>query len=390
MTKRDFLKYSVLAGSGLFFQSCSSILGTKTINHDNNDNNDNNDNTNLPKQQDTMISSNNNSNNNRYIKAKGLKKGDKVAVIAPSTNVSDPEDLQKVVRNLEHFGLVAVISSSLTKGQGYKTRPIEQRVEDLHKAFSDTEISGIIAVRGGYGSPQILDKIDYNLIQSNPKIFCGYSDITALHLAIFKKTGLITFHGPVGLSNFTPYTENSFYNLCFANEQTKATFPLKFQNPIGSKGLQPLYPTLTIKEGECEAELIGGNLSLITSLMGTEFEIDTKGKIFFLEDVGERPFRIDRMLTQLRLAGKFDDCVGIIIGKCEDCGPEGTGATTWDKTVNEVYFDILSDLNKPIIANMMIGHSADRLTLPLGIKTKLFVSSETQDSYISILESPTI
>jgi muramoyltetrapeptide carboxypeptidase len=359
MNKRDFLNNALLLGLGAMAFGCSS----NTFSNNN------------------QTANTKTKMNLKRIKPKGLKIGDKIGVIAPSTNVSDPEDVARAIKTLEYFGFVPVLGEYLQNGSGYKTRLPQERASDLHSMFENDEINGIIAIRGGYGSPQILDKIDFDLIKNNPKVFCGYSDITALNIAIYQNTGLVTFHGPVLMSNFSPYTEKSFRDLIFAGGTNP--FQIKYFNPDTKKGILPMYPTLTIKDGEAEGELVGGNLSLISGLMGTPYEIDTKGKLFFLEDVGEKPFRVDRMLTQLRLAGKFDDAAGIIIGKCEDCGPEGSGATTWDRTVNEVYYDILSDLNKPIVANMMIGHSTDRLTLPLGIKAKL----NSTEASLTILES---
>ena len=361
MNKRDFLNNALLLGLGAMALGCTSNTFSN-----------NNSNT---------TSKMNLNKNLKRIKPKGLKIGDKIGVIAPSSNVSDPEDVARATKTLEYFGFVPVLGEYLQNGSGYKTRLPSERAADLHNMFENDEINGIIAIRGGYGSPQILDKLDFDLIQKNPKLFCGYNDITALNIAIYQNTGLVTFHGPVLMSNFTPYTEKSFRDLVFI--RNKNPFSIKYFNPDTKKGILPMYPTLTIKEGEAEGELIGGNLSLISGLMGTPYEIDTKGKLFFLEDVGEKPFRMDRMLTQLRLAGKFDNCAGIIIGKCEDCGPEGSGATTWDRNTNEVYYDILGDLNKPIVANMMIGHSSDRLTLPLGIKAKL----NATEASLTILES---
>jgi len=365
MTKREFINNSLLTGISIFSLGCSNLL------------------TNSNKTNNTNNLNANNLNNKSKIKPKGLNKGDKVGIIAPSSNVTDPEDISRAIKTIEYFGLVPVLGEYIKNGTGYKTRLPKERVDDLHNMFENNEIKGIFAIRGGYGSPQILDLIDYELIQKNPKVFCGYSDVTALNIAITQNTGLVTFHGPVLLSNFSKYTEKSFVDNIFVSENDNK-FPIEYKNPDQKKGVVSMFPTLIINEGIAEGELTGGNLSLISSLMGTKFEIDTKDKIFFLEDVGERPFRIDRMLTQLRLAGKFDNAKAIIIGKCEDCTPEGSGASTWDRTVNEVYFDILGDLKKPIIANMMIGHSIDRLTLPLGINVKL----DTLNESITILESP--
>lgn len=312
------------------------------------------------------------------IKPNMLKEGDKVSLIAPATNAPDPDDLQKALEVIKYYNLQAVIPENLTNGSGYKTRSIQTRLDEIHKAFSDTSIKAVFCIRGGYGSGQLLDKIDYKLIKNNPKVFLGYSDITAMHIAIHQQTGLITFHGPILLSAFTNYTESNFRNVVFNNTPIG-----KLTNPIATSGFRVVNPIRTIVSGQAEGQLIGGNLSLVTSLLGTKYEINTKNKILFLEDVGEEPFRIDRMMNQLRLAGKFDDCNAVIFGKCNDCVYKGAPSSTWDSSLGEVLDLYLKDLKKPVMYGLMIGHTPDQLTLPIGLKA----SVNADEGFIEINES---
>src|SRR5262249_47966013 len=171
----------------------------------------------------------------------------------------------------------------------------QERLDDLHAMFRDSEVRAVFAIRGGYGSEHLLDRIDYDLIRRNPKIFLGYSDITALHLAIHQKTGLVTFHGPVVLSRFSEYTQKWFRKALF-----EAAPIGEVANPPETNRLRPTHNLRTVRPGRARGPLIGGNLSLIATTMGTPYEIDTRGRILFLEDVDEQPYSIDRMLTQLR------------------------------------------------------------------------------------------
>ncbi len=311
----------------------------------------------------------------RIIKPKVLNSGDIVGIIAPGTAVTDPADIQKAVQVLEYFSLKSKISDNLINGSGYKSRSVEERTDDIHKMFLDKEIKAVFCIRGGYGSPQILDNIDYNIIKSNPKIFIGFSDITALHLAINKLTGLVTFHGPVLLSPFSSYTVEYFRKAVFSTEPIG-----EITNPSVLSGIRLAFPCRTISPGIANGKLTGGNLSLITSLMGTPYEIETEGKILFLEDVGEEPYRIDRMLTQLNLAKKLEKASGIVFGRCTDCDKT---SSIWDYSLNEVLDRQLSKLNIPVLYGLLIGHTPEQITLPYGIEAKLNADSST----LTVVES---
>jgi muramoyltetrapeptide carboxypeptidase len=240
-------------------------------------------------------------------------------------------------------------------------------VDDLHAAFADPEVKAVFCTRGGYGAAMLLDRIDFALIRRNPKIFLGYSDITALHLGIHQKAGLVTFHGPTALSEFSEYTVDHFRRALFSPK------PLgELKNPAETNTLRPRHPVRTVRGGKATGELTGGNLTLIATTMGTPWEIQTDNKLLFLEDVDEQPYSMDRMLTQLRLAGKFRNIRGLVLGECTDCRPRDFRPSFRSTfTLGEVYDNILGDLSVPIVSGLTIGHTSDQMTLPLGLTATL-------------------
>lgn len=314
-----------------------------------------------------------NSGGANYTKPRVLKAGDTVALITPSTSVSDPEDLLLARRTVEYFGLKPKLGRNVGKKNGYLAGTIQERVDDLHAAFSDPEVKAIFCTRGGYGAAMLLDKIDFGLIARNPKIFAGYSDITALHLGIHQKAGMVTFHGPVALSSFSDYTVEHFRRAILSSQPIGT-----LANPRESNPLRPRYLTRTMSGGKATGQLIGGNLTLIATTMGTPWEIQTDGKLLFLEDVDEQPYSMDRMLTQLRLAGKFRNIRGLILGQCTDCRPRDY-KPSFNSTLSlgEVYDQVLGDLKVPVVSGMTIGHTSDQLTLPLGVRATLDADAAT-------------
>jgi len=303
----------------------------------------------------------------RLIRPRALRTGDTVGLIAPSSYVSDPDRLALAEHTLKFFGLRAKFGANVRKRAGYLGGSVEERLDDLHQMFRDPEVKAVFAIRGGYGSAQLLDKIDYELIRKNPKIFLGYSDITALHLAIHKRTGLVSFHGPVTLSGFSQYTQTYFRRALFETEPMG-----RVTNPPESNSLRPMHTLRTVRGGKARGRLIGGNLSLISATMGTPFEIETRGRLLFLEDVDEQPYSVDRMLTQLRLAGKLDAAAAILFGECKDCRPRDY-KPSFESTfsLGEVLDQILGKGKVPVLAGFTIGHTDDQLTLPVGVMATL-------------------
>lgn len=301
------------------------------------------------------------------IKPRALRPGDTIGLITPSTYVSDPDRLALVDRTIRYFGLTPKWGKSAGKRFASLRSSVKDRLDDLHAMFADREVNGIFAVRGGYGSEHLLDRIDYNLIRSNPKVFLGYSDITALHLAINRHAGLVTFHGPVAVSKFTDFTQKYFRKALF----DPAPIGL-VTNPPEANMLRPAHTLRTVRPGRARGTLIGGNLTLVSTTMGTPYEIETKGRILFIEDVGEETYRLDRMLTQLRLAGKLQSAAGIIWGECSDCGPsEFKPSMEWNFSVGETIDSILGDLQIPVLSGLVFGHTDDQVTLPEGVEATL-------------------
>ncbi len=296
-----------------------------------------------------------------------LRPGDTVGLIAPSTYVSDPDRLALAEHTVRYFDLVPRFGRNVRKREGYVGGSVEERVEDLHAMFADPEVKAVFSIRGGFGAAHLLDHIDYPLIARNPKIFLGYSDITSLHLAIHRKTGLVTFHGPVVLAKFSDYTQQHFRRALF---EAKPLGTLR--NPPPSNGLRPSHAVRTVRPGKARGPLTGGNLTLISTTLGTPYELDTRGRILFLEDVDEQPYSIDRMLTHLKLAGKLDQAAGIVFGECADCRPRDFKPSFESSfSLGEVLDRILGKLPLPVLSGLTIGHTEDQLTLPIGVVATL-------------------
>jgi muramoyltetrapeptide carboxypeptidase len=295
------------------------------------------------------------------IKPKRLKAGDTIGLIAPASNVWQDEDIYFATDVLKSFGFKVKHSKNLFKRYGYLTGQDKERADDVNSLFADKTVDGIFCIRGGYGTPRILPYIDYDLVKKNPKALIGYSDITALLNAITARTGLITFHGPIAKQNFSDYTLESFKKILF-----NPSAPIELATPPlfeAKEGTAEQDNRLTVlHEGKATGRLIGGNLSLMVKLVGSPFEPDYAGKILFLEEVEEAPYRVDGMLTHLWLAGRLDKLAGVVFGKCSDC--DATEAPSL--SVEQVLRDRLANLDIPVLSGVMIGHIEDLATIPVG------------------------
>jgi len=309
----------------------------------------------------------------RIIKPRMLKPGDTVGLITPSTYVADPDRLQLAKQTIEQLGLKYKLGRAVGRRDGYLAGSIKDRVADLHGMFEDPEVKAVFCIRGGYGAAMLLDSLDFPLIRRNPKIFAGYSDITALHLGIHRMTGLVTFHSPVVLSTFSEYTLEHFRRAMFDAKPIG-----RLANPPEARPIRPKHPLRVLRGGTGTGPLTGGNLSLVSSTLGTPYEIETDGKLLFIEDVDEQPYSMDRMLTHLRLAGKFRNIRGLIVGECADCRPRDY-KPSFESTfsLGEVLDNILGDLKVPVLYGLTIGHTDDQLTLPLGVQATLDAGAGT-------------
>ncbi|GHU72047.1 peptidase U61 [Clostridia bacterium] len=304
------------------------------------------------------------------IKPCALKPGSTLGIVGPSSPV-DPADLYNAKRCLEDIGYTVILGDSCTKAYGYLAAIDDIRAGDLNRMFSDAAVDAVVCMRGGYGAMRLLDRLDYAAAAEHPKPLIGFSDITALHIAYGKFSSLVTFHGPMPVSSFKDGGLDSI-------EQDSFDRTLKRAEPMGT--VPSAFPLFTIREGVAEGMLVGGNLSLITGLLGTPYELDTADRILFIEEVGEKSYAVDRMLTQLRLAGKLDACAGIVLGDFTGCGESMRG---YNLPLSQIFEDILKPCCKPILGGFSIGHCSHNVTLPLGVAARLDADART----LTILES---
>jgi muramoyltetrapeptide carboxypeptidase len=311
------------------------------------------------------------------IKPKALKPGDLIAVIAPASGVP-AESFERALANLIALGF-RVKPGKFARGQkGFLSGTDAERLADIHDAFADKEIKGVWCVRGGGGSPRLLPSLDLSLIRRNPKVFIGFSDITALHIAISQGTGLVTFHGPVGTSQYTDFTRENVLGLLMGT--AKAPIELKPSADALKKEAALFHPA-TIRSGRAKGKLTGGNLSLLASLCGTPFSLkDIAGKLLFIEDINEPPYRVDRMLTQLRQSMDLRSVAGIALGVFDD----GANVAKTAEPLLDVFRDRLGDLGVPVAYGLSFGHIADNMTLPYGITAEF----DADAASITLLESP--
>lgn len=307
------------------------------------------------------------------IKPKAIKPGDTIGVIAPAS----PENKQQVDHAklaLEALGFKVIMGKSCYHHHGYLAGSDELRAYDVNDMFKNPKVKGIINLRGGYGTPRILSLLDYRSIKHNPKAFIGYSDITAMHIAFHQLCEMVTFHGPMAgvdiLRGMDSFTKKSFFDQIGGNHISCIL------NPENE-------PIKTLQGGIAEGQLIGGNLTLIASTLGTPYEIDTKGKLLFIEEVGERPYKVDRLLTQLKNAGKLEDAHGIILGDFKNCVPLENEVS---QSLHEVFKDIIKPLYKPILYGVKAGHCSPNVTLPFGVK----VYMDAHRRYIKMMERGTV
>ena len=288
-----------------------------------------------------------------------LKKGDQVAITAAS-GVCDPAKLQNGILTLEKIGLKVKVMPSCYAKHDYLAGTDIQRAADLHEAFADKSIRAIFMARGGYGAARLLPLINFNLIRQNPKILVGFSDVTALHIAINQICKLVTYHGPMpaatfGTSPINPITLESLVNTIMSRGQGDVS-------PRSSYQLNILYP------GNASGILTGGNLTLIAASLGTPYEIKTRGRILFMEETQEAPYRVDRLFLQLKQARKFKHAAGIILG---DFSPETT------ETLHTAISELILTEKKPTLSGLPCGHTTPNITLPLGGWAKIMGSKES-------------
>ena len=306
------------------------------------------------------------------IRPRKLAAGDTVGIVSPASATFQTVDVTIARESLEALGLSVRIGRNVLGRHGYLAGQDQQRAADINEFFADPTIRAVLPIRGGWGSSRVLPYLDYDTIRKNPKVVVGYSDITALHLAIQAKTGLITFHGPNGMGRWDTWSLDYFKRVLFAGA------PATFENPSTLSEKNALTRTehrvQTITPGVVRGRLLGGNLTVLTTILGSPYVPSFDGAILFLEDVGEDLYRIDRMFTQLKLSGILGRIRGFIFGTCAECGP-GEGFASL--TLEEILADHIKPLKVPAWFGAMIGHQTPQWTVPVGAEAEIDAAKGT-------------
>lgn len=311
---------------------------------------------------------------------RALQRGDTIALVVPASPVPR-EPIERAIARLEAMDFRIKTYGDLYREYGYLAGDDELRSDELMMAFTDPEVSAVFAARGGTGVTRLLSSLNYEVIKQNPKIFAGFSDMTALHSALQSQTGLVTFHSPhpkdgIGTEGgMSELTARTYWRALLAenyNDQVGYEVPLTDEERAA---------TVTMANGVARGRIVGGNLALVCAVMGTPYEVATAANLLLLEDIGEQPYRVDRLLSQLKLAGKLEELAGVILGQFTDCNATENEASL---TLEEIFKTYFADLGVPILSNFPVGHSRDNVTLPLNVEAKLDANAKT----LSILQNP--
>jgi len=296
-----------------------------------------------------------------FVRPGRLNDGDTLGIIAPASAPSDPAIIDRAVEALESMGFRARLGPNARKRWGFLAGSDRERAADLMRMFKDPKVAGILCVRGGYGTARLLPRLDFDLIRRHPKVFMGYSDITALHCALQRRAGLLSFHGPM-------LTSDLLKDDCpaFTLEGWRRTV----MSPAAPGSILQGYrgnSVSIVHRGRATGRLVGGNLSILCSTLGTPYEPRFRGNILFFEDLDEPPYRVDRMLTQLILGNRLSQVVGVAIGinrRCVD--PKAGKRGEYRQTLEDVFRERLRPLGIPVVAGLPFGHVRHNATLPVG------------------------
>ena len=310
------------------------------------------------------------SNHNKpTLKPARLKAGDTVGLVCPAAPAYSKQTVQVIVESMQALGFKVKFGKRMWERYGYLAGKDADRAADLNDMFADSSVQAIICVHGGWGCARLLPLLDYDTIKQNPKVLLGYSDVTALLLGIYSQTGLVTFHGPVGAVSWIEFTVGYLRKILMEGEA------VRYENPkvVGDNLTQVADRIDTIVAGKAKGRLLGGNLTVLSHLLGSPYVPDWKGSLFFCEDVDEAPYRVDRMLTQLKLSGILNDMNGFIFGKCTECEP-GNGSYG-SLTLEDLWLDHIQPAQTPAFAGAMIGHIRQKFTIPVGIEAEIDAST---------------
>jgi muramoyltetrapeptide carboxypeptidase len=300
------------------------------------------------------------------IRPKRLSPGDTIGIIAPASAPPDPKTVDRSVAALEQLGFKAKLAPNVRKRHGFLAGGDRDRANDLMRMFGDRRVDAILCIRGGYGTARLLPLLDYGVVQRNAKIFVGYSDITSLHCAFLVKAGLISFHGPMLNSDFVKSDMPDFTLKSFLRTLTQASAPGSISQGYRRKTVKIL------RRGIARGKLIGGNLSLLGTTLGTPWQPSFKKRILFFEDISELPYRMDRLLTHLLNCGLLQQVAGIAIGINAECSdPKAKGAKEYRQTIDDVVKERLLPLKIPLVTGLPFGHVPHNATMPIGAEAIL-------------------
>jgi muramoyltetrapeptide carboxypeptidase len=295
------------------------------------------------------------------IKPPRLRKGDLIALISPASAPSSHEKIEKGVQYLESLGYRVRVGKHVMAQHGYLAGTDDQRAQDLNEMILDSKVKAIFALRGGYGTPRLLGMVNYKALRRHPKIIVGYSDITALQMAVLRKVGLVTFSGPMVAvemwNSIDPYTEEHFWRIVTSTKRIG-----RLDNPA-DEPLRAHHP------GKAEGRLVGGNLSLLISLFGTSYVPELRQAILVLEEVDEAPHRVDRMLAQLSNSSSLNKIAALLLGRFTDCVP--ADASKPHLTIEQVLAEFVTRVHCPVLANLQYGHIPKKLTIPFGVRARV-------------------
>ena len=305
------------------------------------------------------------------IRPRHLSPGDTLGIVAPASAPPDPSAIDRAVAVLETHGFRVRLAPKVRQRHGFLAGSDRDRAGDLMRMFTDRRVNAILCVRGGYGTARLLPLLDYETIRANAKIFIGYSDITSLHFALLTKAKLISFHGPMLNSDFVhaampSFTWQSFLRTLSLPPNGSSRISMSISRGYRQKTIRIL------RRGIAHGQLIGGNLALLCTLIGTPWQPDFKGRILFLEDVREQPFRFDRMLTHLLNCGLLQQVAGIALGLNTDCDDlKAQHGKEYRQTLEDVLKERLLPLKVPVVCGLPFGHVPQNATLPIGIRATL-------------------
>jgi len=306
------------------------------------------------------------STSNRLIKPPHLEPGDGVGIVAPASAPPDPKAVDRVQEQVERLGFKPRLGRHVRHRHGFLAGGDRDRAADLMRMFSDRNVRGILCLRGGYGAARLLDRLDYALIRRHPKVLAGYSDITSLHCALATQAKLVSFHSPMlneglGSAKFPSFSNESFLRAVCRQEAAGSLCAGYRKRTVSN-----------VRRGVAEQRLIGGNLSVLVTTIGTPFQPRFRNRILFFEDIGEEPYRTDRLLTHLLNAGLLQQVAGVAVGVNQDCeDPKAGKAREYRQSSADVLKERLRPLGVPVVTGLPFGHQPLNATLPIGVRARL-------------------